>query len=348
MIDAHNFKVFAKNIEIALQKYESDSSKNLLEVQRTQIKTLINLENKFRRELIKHPWGTGVYKKFISFILNDKCNILAARPYFRERQSTFTKYISGALKKGVHRTIFKYKINYSFISFVVKACKWPKNGKIMELSRQIEKLRDELTEQNIPLAISQARMFYACTPRSHLSWMDLVQIHCGGLLIAIDKFVPPDTSDMTDDESLQAYRKFRAVAIGRMISDRIESASETVVHFYPADKKKLYRANKLLRAFKGQIDYEVLVQKVNEGIELESQKTNVRELQDLLATASCVSGDTSVDGEMETTIERYSTPEDQDKNLSLENMQAINVMKSNLSELPVFQQKIFKMYGISL
>jgi DNA-directed RNA polymerase specialized sigma subunit len=353
MSDQKHFKIFAKNLEEALKQYESDPSKSLLESQRNQIKTLIALESKLRRTLINHTYGPSVYKKFISYICDDKRNILAARPYFRERQSTFTKYISGAIKKRKFKTLFKYKINYTFIAFALKNFDWPKNGKVRKLAVQIEKLRKEITEQNLPLAISQARIFYASTPKSHLSWMDLVQIHCGGLLIAVDKFVPPSTTSMSNEESLQAYRKFRAVAIGRMISDRLEQYSETVIHYYPVDRKKIYRANKIIRTFGDKINYEELAKQVNIGIEQDSQKTNAREIQDLLASASCVSGDTqasgggntSTDSGMETTLERYSAPEQQLEQ-DIENKQALEVIRESVECLSTLEKKILAMKGL--
>lgn len=341
------FKNFAKTLEVTLQQYKSDPNLTLLETQREQIKTLISLETKLRKALISHPWGPGVYKKFVEYIVDTKRNILAARPYFRERQTTFTKTISGALKKRNYKTLYKFRVNYSFILFALKSCKWPKSGKIVKLAEEIWTLRQQITEQNMPLAISQARIFFSCTPRAHLTWMDMVQIHCGGLLIAVDKFVPPDTTGMTDNESLQAYRKFRAVAIGRMISDRLEQYSETVLHFYPVDRKKLYRANKIIRHFGDNVDYEKLAEIVNEGIELESQRTNAKEIANLLASASCVSGDTTVDETMETTLERFSVDEQDHFEPNLEKEQALNVMKRHIQELPNITTKVLKMKGIS-
>lgn len=345
--DQNHFKQFAKTLESTLEHYTVDDTQTLLESQREQIKTLIGLENKLRKVLIKHPWGPSIYKKFISYICDTKRNILAARPYFRERQTEFTKSISGALKKRNYKTLYKFRINYTFVIFALKQFKWPAGGKIQSLANDIEALRKQICEQNLPLAISQARIFYACTPKSHLTWMDLVQIHCGGLLVAVDKFVPPDTSAMTDDESLQAYRKFRAVAIGRMISDRIEQYSETVLHFYPVDRKKIYRANKLIRQFGDNVDFVKLAEMVNQGIEHASQRTSPEEIANLMASASCISGDTAADATMETTLERFSDDEEERYDQGIENTQAMVVMKSSIGELPLFQKKILRMKGIA-
>lgn len=351
-IEQNHFKHFAKTLEVSLLKYKTDEEIDLLVSQREQLKALILLEKKWKKALLDHQWGSSVYKKFIEHICDVRRNILVARPYFRERQTVFTKSISGALKDRREKAIFKFRVNYYFVLFALKQYKWPEKSEIVKIAKEIEKVRRQILEINLPLAISQARIFYACTPKSHLSWMDLVQIHCGGLLIAIDKFVPPDTKKMSDSESLQAYRKFRAVAIGRMISDRIEQYSETVLHFYPADRKKLYRAHKLLRQFKGEIDYDKLAVLVNEGVEIESQKTNGKELANLLASASTVSGDVSVSNdegdEPETTLERYVVPKETRPEAAVEDLQALSKMKSVAATLPLLERKIIRLKGVYL
>lgn len=346
MEDNHlNFKLFAKNLESTLEKYEKNTGQDLLREQRKQIKQLISLENDFRKALIAHKNGQQAYIKFIEFICDKKKNILAARPYFRERQTVFTKSISGALKKRNHKTLFKYRINYSFVVFVLSAFHWSENSQVVKLAKQIEGIRQQITEQNLPLAISQARIFYGSTPKSHVSWMDLVQIHCGGLLIAVDKFVP-ESGKMTDEQSLQSYRKFRAVAIGRMISDRIENYSETLIHFYPADKKKIYRANKILKSFGENVDYAKLADAVNHGIEQDSQKTTPEEIANLLASAGTVSGDTIVGDSTETTLERYSVSDEDRFDSGVESNDAIDKMRLALRDQPMIIQKIFRLRGV--
>ena len=357
MSDNNHFKQFAKNLELTLEQYENrtDTGRALLESQREQLKNLISLENKIRLAIIKSSKGPYIYKRFIRFICDERKNILAARPFFRERQSVFTNKISGALKKRKEKTLFKYRVNYTFVLFAMKCFKWGPNSKITKLANEIGAIRKQITELNLPLAISQARIFYASTPKSHLTWMDLVQIHCGGLLVAVDKFVPPD-GILENEESLQAYRKFRVVAIGRMMSDRIENYSETSLHFYPVDKKKLYRANKLLRQFKGEPDFEQLAEMVNQDVEIKSQRTDAREIASLLRAASTVSGDTIApngaasgeDREMQTTIERYSTQDaGVDAYKTIEDSNSIVSMKNAIKSLPIMHKKVLKLKGVS-
>jgi len=344
--DETHFRVFAQNLEAAIKKYGDLPEETLLERQRRQLKLLISLENKFRKTLIKHPWGPSVYKQFVAMILDRRRNILAARPYFRERQNIFASQISKHLKKRSDRGLYRFRFNYSFVLFVLGCHKWPKGGKIATLARQIDKIRMEIMEMNLPLAISQARIFWSNTPKAHLSYMDLIQIHCGGLLVAIDKFVPPDTRQMSETEELETYRKFRAVAIGRMIGDRIEQYSETLIHFFPKDKRKIYRANKVLRFFGEQVDYDKVSELVNEGVQDESDKTNATEIADLLSSASCVSGDVSIDPDGDTTLDRYAAHEETRPDLRVEETEAIFAVRDKVKELRLFEKKLLRMMGV--
>jgi len=346
--DETHFRVFAGNLENAIKRYEALPEETLLVRQRRQLQLLISLEKKFRKTLIKHPWGPSVYRDFVSMILDKKRNILAARPYFRERQSIFASKISRALKRRSDKGLYQFRFNYSFILFVLQAKNWKSNkigAKVVSLAKQINDIRMEIMEMNMPLAISQARIFWSNTPRSHLSYMDLIQIHCGGLLVAIDKFVPPDTSEMSEEEELEAYRKFRAVAIGRMIGDRIEQYSETLIHFYPVDKRKIYRANKARRKFGDAIDYEKVSASVNEDVE-KAHQTNPEEIAELLAASSCVSGDVSVDPEGETTLERYEANAETRPDLQAEEADAILAMRSKIQDLLLPEKKLLRMKGV--
>lgn len=346
--DETHFRVFAGNLEAAIKRYESLPEETLLVRQRRQLQLLIGLEKRFRKTLIKHPWGPSVYRDFVTMILDKKRNILAARPYFRERQSIFASKISRALKRRSDKGLYQFRFNYSFVLFVLQAKNWKSNkigAKIVTLAKQINDIRMEIMEMNMPLAISQARIFWSNTPKSHLSYMDLIQIHCGGLLVAIDKFVPPDTSDMSEEEELEAYRKFRAVAIGRMIGDRIEQYSETLIHFYPVDKRKIYRANKARRKFGDAIDYTKVAESVNEDVE-KAHQTNPEEIAELLAASSCVSGDVSVDPEGETTLERYEADAENRPDLQAEEADAILAMRSKIQELLLVERKLLRMKGV--
>lgn len=345
-VDDGGFKLFADALEQRLNTHVQVPRKKLLQFQRKQIKNLVNLENRFRKALICDRRGPWVYKKFVHYITQEKNNILAARPYFRERQVLFSDEIAEVLKKKSDKALYRFRFNFNFILFALKQYKWGDNCEVVKIAKEIQKQRMEILEMNIPLAISQARIFWSATPKSHLSYMDLVQIHCMGLLIAIDKFVPPPNG-LPAKRELEEYRKFRAVAIGRMMGDRIEQYSETMLHFFPADKRKIYRALKALRKPTGENpDFNAVTEKVNEGIKNTKHHTNPEEIGQLLAGASHVSGDMSVEPEGETTLERYPDKEENDPYAKIEDADAIQKINAVAYELPLVEKKLLKLKGM--
>lgn len=340
-IDAHSedhFRVFAQQLEKAIEKYGDLSEEDITARQKRQVEKLVALESEFRMMLIRHPEGAGVYRDFISYIHNDKRNILAARPFFRERQEVFTNEISAALKRGHEKELYPYHFNYHFVQFVRRARPWPRGSSLMRIARKIEQSRTELVEMNMPLAISRARIFWSKTQKSHLDYMDFIQIAAEGLMSAIDKFVLPYSP------------VFRAVAIGRMLGNFIEQYSETTIHFYPTDKRKIYRANKVIGKFKDTVDYQRLADAVNEGVD-EAHRTTPAEIADLLAAASVVSADaqtTNQDGEGSDLLERFaSIPEQQPDNV-VENTEAFFAMRKASEVLSVFERKLLRLKGVDL
>jgi RNA polymerase sigma factor (sigma-70 family) len=338
MSNSEHFKNFAKTLEAAIEKYGGVEEITLVARQKEQVEKLVALEKKFRRTLIKHPWGPGVYKSFIDLIIRERKNILAARPYFRERQDVFTSRIAKCLKGEKPKALYKFHFNYQFVRFVIDSRKWPKGGKIVRLGQEIEQIRTELVEMNMPLAISRARIFWSKTPKSHLSYMDLVQISCEGLMSAIDKFVLP-------------YSKvFRAVAIGRIIGELIENYSETLVHFYPQDKRKIYRANKRMNKHADGVDFERLASEINEGIE-RAQMTDASEISGLVAAASHVSTDSHAPTEENTVtdaLDKFAADATVQPDVTYEEYEAAHALHDALHVLTPFERKVLRLKGIGI
>jgi hypothetical protein len=94
MSNSEHFRLFAKSLETIIDEYGGIEEITLVKRQKAQVEKLVKLEKKFRRTLINHRWGPGVYKSFVDFIIRERKNILAARPYFRERQDVFTSCLS--------------------------------------------------------------------------------------------------------------------------------------------------------------------------------------------------------------------------------------------------------------
>lgn len=338
-IDGDHFRSFAFSLERAIAKYSTVSETTLLKRQKRQVETLVRLERKFRKKLTKHRWGPGVYKSFVKMITEDKRNILAARPYFRERQGVFTSDISKALKERDFMAIGNFHFNFTFIRWVLGARKWAKGSPLVKIAEEVAAMRCELTEMNMPLAISRARIFWSRTPRAQLSYMDLVQISCEGLMAAIDKFCLPYSP------------VFRAVAIGRISGNFIQEYSETLIHFYPADKRKIYRAHKLMSKVTGD-DFDKLAEKVNTDMG-PNQLTTPSEIADLVAASSMVSVDGMVSSEAtgDKHLQQYENSmadESTRPDVIVEQREAKTALYSAVNRLSAFERKLLRLRGLGL
>lgn len=338
--DDEHFKEFASALEAVIAKYGTVD--DLYELQRQQLTELVSLETQFRETLQAHKYGPAVYNDFIDFICETKKNILDARPYFRERQKRFTKEISGVFKSRESTGLYPFRFNYRFILFVMEARSWGKKSLIQTLFEKITALRTEIMEINIPLAISRARVFYSRTPKSHLSYMDLIQIAIEGLMSGIDKYTPGDDGIIP--------RIFRSTAMGRMGGNFIEEYSETLVHFYPVDKRKIYRANKVVRKFVDEVDYDQLATAVNVDVDA-SHRTTSGEIADLMSAASCLSLDIKPAPNEEVKDKNMMgqwdvAPETARPDVQFENDEASAVLVSALNGLTLFEQKFLRMKGL--
>jgi len=213
--------------------------------QKKLLKKLFSVEKKFKETLLATGAGRNVYKNFMKFILNDQKNILAARIYFRERQDTFSNKIAKAFHQEKPEKLYKFRINYVFAAWACKNIK-TKTKRLLRLLEKIKELRNNLCEMNLPLAINRSKIFWSKIPDTHLEYMDLIQASSEGLLIAIDKFVPP------------FKLVFRSVAIGRMVAYMIEDNSETIIKLSPTERRILYLINKARNTEKTENNQQIL------------------------------------------------------------------------------------------
>lgn len=341
-----HFRLFAGTLQRSnLKKYGKIPERDLLALQKQQVEQLVDLERQFREAVVeKH--GEEVYQKFIAYICDERRNILDARPFFRERQEVFTAQISAALKNRDHEALYQFHGNWQFIAFVLRSRRWSKRSRVVTLAKEIADVRNRIVEMNLPLAISRARIFYSRTPKSHLSHMDLVQIASEGLLSGVDKFCLPFS------------RAFRSVCIGRMVGNFIERYSETLVHFFPGDKRLLYRANKAASRLSDKwsdLDFDALADAVNENVE-GGEKASASEISRLMAASSCVSADEvevggSSHGDIrprDLGLSRYAAPASWQPDVRYEEMQAARVVMDRIQYLPVLEQKVLQLRGIDL
>jgi hypothetical protein len=343
-----HFLRFAKTLETEIGLCGKTTDWN--ERQKAQVDQLIAKEAAFRDRLVRHQYGPFVYRRFVTYICDEQKNILDARPYFRERQEVFAAEISRALKVRNAKELYRFAVNYRFIVFAMKARKWGARSPLTYLAEEITKLRQEIVVMNMPLGINRARLFFSRTPKSHLSQMDFIQIASEGLMSGIDKYGPGDEGVIT--------KKFRATAIGRMGGDFIEEYSQTLLHFFPVDKRKLYRAHKAVGRSPGVVDCDKLAADVNAGSTKsdgeetgaldEAHRTTPDEIADLMAAASTVSSDSSLstDPDAPEPIERFAAPDSTRPDRRVEDKDAIEKMVEASNGLTVFERKVLRLYGL--
>ena len=349
-----------------LEPILAEHGKNTTSLQKKQVTRLMKLEKRFRMKLVRHKWGPEVYKSFVEFILGTKRNILMARPYFRERDKTFKSAISPVLKERDHLRLYQFAINYQFVSFVLRQKDWRDNApgrELLSIADEIERLRKDLAECNMPLAISQARIFLERNRRSHLRYMDMNQSCFVGLLEGIDKYVG------------EYHPRFRAVLLGRMIGTLIEGNSETVIHFFPPDKRRIYRARKIIGQMRrdSALNLEEVCKRLNEmekaGNETCEQErlaqesvdgvvrkakldpmTTIGDLANLLAAAQVLPSSSlpvSEDDDGSNAIERYPADDSSRPDIAYAEAEARQVVSEGIGGLALVDKKLLRMKGVS-
>ena len=334
--DPRHFQFFAEQVRSSIATYGSMTKKQLLEQQRAQVNGLSQLELDFIEALKLCNRAKEAFNCFYDYIINERRNLLAARPFFRERSDKFAEGLMGSIKNRDYNTTSKYHLNFHFCDLVVKRLDFSKDKDVLDIYKKIKQLRQDLVLMNLPLIISRARMFYSRTPKSHLSFLDLVQIGVGGLISAIDKYCGTYA------------RVWRAVVIGRAAGDQIRVYSSTVLHFYPDDRRRLYRANKYLaRRSPDEICEEDLLKVVNESCK---HPTDGDTLRNLIQAAGIVSVDirAPIDGEKEgdENVARMAAPENSRPDVQFEDTEGMTLMFKCINNLSIIDQKILRLKGV--
>lgn len=336
-------EIFTKFID-ELSVILEDIGPNTMAVQSRQVNGLMDLENQFRRELVRHVDGIKMYQIFV----DEKRNILAARPFFRERDTTFKEKISPAMKARDAVALTRFHVNRRFLDWVVEHNDWSATdqGKIiLDISDTHKVLRDEIVQANMPLVLSQVRSFHRKNQNSHLDHIDFVQIGAMGLMEAIDKFSGPYA------------QVFRAVIIGRLVGNVIEANSETYAHFYPRERQILYRLRGIVRKMKDEpIDYDSLHRRLNSK-EMESDAktyTSYGEMMSILGVANVMLAMKHTDEEdgehggmpQEGTLESVADESHNRPDVLCEESQVRWKMKEAIKYLSWFEQKVLALMGV--
>lgn len=255
-----SFQDFSKGVDFVLKRNIKNGSPD----QKALVENLLALEKQFSSAINEFSQTDEIYRQFIVKIVVLNKNILSAKPYFRDRAQVFTSQITPAIKDVNIKKLKTFNINYSMIKFIKDSWKgvFPKKaGKILV---EIDKTRNLLIENNLPLAINYAKRFYRKVPRSHLSLMDMVALCSAGLTVGVDKWHGPYSP------------VFRSTCLGRMTANLLEAYNETAIHFTPTEKKILYRANGI--SFKKDTnDLEFLTKEINKTLDEDDKKTKAKE-----------------------------------------------------------------------
>lgn len=315
--------------------------------QQQQVEELMDAEIKFKETILKYRHSTTVYTKFWNKVCITNKNILSARPYFRESAVTFSKSVTPAIKIKDIDALKTFNINYQLIKFIRENWIGPFPPRAEQLFHRVHKAREVLIENNIPLAINRAKLFYRKTPKSHLTLMDMIGISGSGLAAGIDKYCGKYT------------KVFRSVCIGRMVGNLIDAYSETMLHFYPSDRRILYKAH-TIRARKGIEDIVELTAAVNqsfkddekEGKSVPKNEVTVSELSYLMSAASMVSADSTAQtddsGTRDYTIYDYTADVSVDTEADYIEKETTAQMLALASKLPLLHRKVLRLKGIKL
>lgn len=311
--------------------------------QKEEVEKLMVMEELFRKEILKYGQSRSIYELFILKIVASNKNILSARPYFRERAATFSKEITPAIKEGNVDALQQFKINFLMISFIMKSWKGQPPARVQELFVRIEGHRKRLIENNLPLAINQAKLFFRKTPTDHLDLMDMIGLCASGLASGIDKWTGKYST------------VFRSVCIGRMKGNLIDEYNETLMHFYPNDKRILYKAN-AIRYRQKITDMDKLSEAVRNAFiedEKEGKKAmpvnvTTAELRLLMNASSMISADSKSTNEDGKISGPYAKAYDLDYDIERSYIESDSLTKTwkAAKNLSVVQRKILRLKGM--
>jgi DNA-directed RNA polymerase specialized sigma subunit len=335
------FQKLAEKIKHAIAENEG-----LIGDQQAQIERLVSLETKFRNDISKYSKSNEVYAKFIMYVKEDLGNILSAQSYFREMSKVFNKHISPAIKENNVQELMKYGANYQLIKFIVDNWEGELPARAQKYYIDMVETRRILIENNLPLAINRAKIFYKKTPRSHLALLDLIDICVYGLIVGVDKF------------SGEEYKNWAGVGIGRMVGFMIEEYSKSFIRLFPSDKKILYRANALKHRMKIE-NITDLVEAVNESFEKDkaegraAPKLPITEVQirTLMNSSNYVSAEVKMndgeeDGDGASIYDYTAHPDSVEEQVENKDMMEKVLVASDGLEL--IEKKIIRLKGVEL
>jgi DNA-directed RNA polymerase specialized sigma subunit len=313
--------------------------------QRQQVEELFQAERLFKEEILKYKYSTTVYRKFIEKIRYIDRNILYAKVYFRESGERFSAEITKCFKEEDPEALKKYSINFNLIQFIAENWRGPLGPKAEKLYQRVKKARKILMENNLPLVINEAKKFFRKVPRSDLTLIDMISTSAMGLASAIDKY--------SGDKNGEYSEVFRSVILGRASGNLIRDYSQTALHFYPSDRKVLYRANSI-RGRQGITDIVELTNAINESFKQDiregksapTEKIEPSYLFNLLNAASITSIENTAD-ENGFTVYDFTPSESKNIEESLIQEETCDKIGKLINKLPILYRKVLKLKGVN-
>ena len=340
-IDRH-FQNLAKQIKDVIEDNEA-----VVEDQKEHVERLMALERQFAKSISETLKGAETYSKFITYITVEVGNMLTAKSYFREVASDYTK-ISEKMRNNDAKGLMSFHPNYSMIQFVVNNWGAPLPKKARVIYDKFIECRKELIENNLPLAVNRAMLFYKKTPKNHMTLLDFIGICTCGLAVGIDKYVGEYTP------------VWRSVCIGRMVGFMIEEYSKTFIKMYPSDQKILYRTQALKHKLKIE-DIKLLTKVVNDSFYEDKREGRPAPhlpipeeiIRSLLNSSGYVSADSSApdteDGDGEGVgVYDYSFDEKDNVDEGVEFRDSLRKVTAATMFLTILEKKVLRLKGVSI
>lgn len=312
------------------------NKKEFTKKQKAQVERMMELEEIFRKTINSYKQSDKIYYKFLIYIKIEKGNILMARPFFRENSKTFGKDVSPAFKEDNIQKIKQFHINYKFILFVIENWKGNIPTRAMDAWEEHQEVRRQIIENSMPMAINEAMKFYKAVPKNHTTLMDIINASVTGLCIGVDKWVGP-------------FRTvFRSVCLSRMKSNIMDVYNQTFLHYYPSDKKIIYKSN-LLKSREKIKDPKKLLNAINNYLEENNDKRTLKnhELQDLLNGSDLESIETNATEEGFTIYDTY-IDENNDTEKNTEKLDCLKKALVECQKLLTIERKIIRLKGVDL
>ncbi len=137
----------------------------------------------------------------------------------------------------------------------------------------------------------------------------------------------------------------------------VTSNSETLLHFFPNDRKILYRANKMVGQMDGGldgVDFEQMAAKLNDGAAPYTDEegvahprqftTDAQQVATLMAASSCVSSDALVS--VRRSVQRTVAPEEARPDVQAEGNERRAQLREAVRGLTLVERKLLALRGV--